>query len=147
MVRSGETERETLRQAAEAATGLLPKLRQDRLNLDARIASLDAIITAWEALSGKRPKKPTLEFPQVSDVDVSTPRDTTTGKHKRGQAAEHVDAILGSGGDYEEPDLRKAIAQQFSVVYGRSTVYTILRRGREAGKYEQEKKRWRMKVA
>jgi hypothetical protein len=39
------------------------------------------------------------------------------------------------------------IAQRFNVVYGRSTVYTQLRRGSEAGKYEQKEKRWRLKVA
>ena len=142
MVRSSETEREALRQAAEAATGLLPKLQQDRSDLDARIASLEAVIAAWEAVSAKRPKKPGSP-PQVSPAAGGAPRGT---KHKRGQAAEHVSAILGSGGDYEEPELRKAIAQRFNVVYGRSTVYTILRRGRNAGKYEQKDKRWRMKV-
>ncbi|MFQ5827533.1 MAG: hypothetical protein ACE5JD_00055 [Candidatus Methylomirabilia bacterium] len=119
----------------------MPKLEQDRADLDDRIASLRAAIAAWEAISGKRPRKsPTPASAESAEAIPSHPI-------KRGQVAQHIDAILKAGGDYDEPDLRKAIFDRFNVVYGRPTIYSALRRGRKIGRYEQKEKRWRMKVA
>lgn len=143
MAEPKQTERETLHRAAEAATALLPKLERKRAELDQKIASLRAVIAADKTMSGKGQAKP--ESPAHVSPDEQKSQETT--KPKRGQVTEHIDAILKSGGQYEEPELRQAIAQRFQVAYGRSTVYTALRRGRDAGKYEQEKKKWRTKVA
>lgn len=144
MGKVSESEREALRHSAEAALAILPKLDQERAELDERIASLRAVVAAHEAMSGKRPKK-LVAAVQVSAGDADKPQEAR--KTKRGQVYEHVDAILSGGADYPEPDIRQMIAQRFNVVYGRSTVYAALRRGREAGKYEQKERRWRMKVA
>jgi hypothetical protein len=139
MVKTPESEREILRHAAEAAAAILPKLEQDRADLDERIASLKAAIAAHEAASGKRSRK------LLQTTAVSGPSDTA--KVKRGQVAQHVESILQGGGDYEEPELRKLIHQRFGVAYGRPSIYSVLRRGLKAGRYEQKEKRWRMKVA
>lgn len=137
-------EKDTLRQAAEAAAGLIAKKEQERAKLDADLARLQAVIDAWETVSGKKPKKaPPLK------IDVSDEINPTDHVQvKRGQVREHVDAILSSGGDYTEPELRKQLMERFNVEYGRPSVYTALRRGRKEGRYEQkEGKRWRLKVA
>ncbi len=134
MTRVGENERETLRQAAEAAQALLPKAEQDRARAVATIERLRAVVSAWEAISGKRPKKPE----ESASGEVAP-------KVKRGQVAEHVEAILRSGGDYEEPEIRKLIAERFHVTYGRPSIYSALRRGIKPGKYELKEGRWRIK--
>lgn len=136
MARAGENEKEALRQAAEAARGLLEKAEKERTKIEATIARLKAVIAAWEEVSGKRPKRA---------GEAPAGEETPKASVKRGQVAEHVDTILRSGGDYEEPELRKLIAQRFSVAYGRPSIYSALRRGARADKYEQKEGRWRVK--
>lgn len=133
VARPSESEREALKQAAMAALPILAKLKEERTDLDKRIATFENVVAAYDESLGKRPRK--------------TTEGQDDQKPKRGQVAEHIDAVLTAGGDYDEPELRKLIAQRFQVVYPRPTVYTALRRGRKAGKYEQKEKRWRMKGA
>ena len=136
-------EKETLKQAAAAAAGLIAKKEQERAKLDADLARLRAVVDAWEAVYGRKPKKaPGLKVDVADSVDV-----TEHVAVRRGQVREHVDAILTSGGDYTEPEVRKQIAERFNVQYGRPSVYTALRRGRKEGRYEVKESRWRMKSA
>ena len=136
-------EKEALKQAAEAAATMIAKRQVERARIENEIARLQAVVDAWDAVSGKKPKK----TPPAMRIDAHD--DVPPSEHvKRGQVREHVDAVLGSGGDYTEPELRKEMALRFNVSYGRPTVYTALRRGGVDGRYEQKDgKRWRMKVA
>lgn len=134
MAKVSEEEKDALRQAAEAAGPILSRLREERADLDERITRFESIIAAYEAVLGKRPRK-------------SAGEDTCGQKPRRGEVAKHIDAILQGGGDYDEPEIRKLIAQRFQVAYPRATVYTALRRGKDAGRYEQKERRWRLKVA
>ncbi len=133
MAKVSEEEKEALRQAAEAAGPILAKLREERTDLDERIARFECVVAAYEAVLGKRPRK-------------SVGEAGSAQKPKRGEVAKHIDSVLQGGGDYDEPEIRKLIAQRFQVAYPRATVYTALRRGKDAGRYEQKEKRWRMKV-
>jgi len=137
-------EKETLKQASEAAAALISRKQQDRAKLDAEISRLQSVIDAWDTVSGKKLKKP---LPlQINVFDEGTGTDHV--QVKRGQIREHVEAVLGAGGDYTEPELRRHMMERFNAEYGRPSVYTVLRRGLRDGRYEQkEGKRWRMKIA
>lgn len=137
MSKVNEAEREAIRQAAEAATTLVEKLERDRTAIDERIASLRAVISAWESLSSKRPRR--------TAISPAPGKGNSTDKIKRGQVVEHIDSILKDGA-YKEPELRKLIAERFQVAYNRSTVYSALRRGEKDERYEQDSKRWRLKT-
>jgi hypothetical protein len=128
--RLSEPEREALRQAAFASAPVIAKLKLERQDLDVRIARLEAVVSAYEELLGKRPKR----------VDGEAP-----GKAPRGQVGEHVDAILAGGGDYKESEIRQAIWERFGIKYARGATYTVLRRG-DGKKYEQKEKRWRLRI-
>jgi len=133
MSRLTQDEREALRQAALAAVPILAKLREEKSDLEARIARFQSIVDAHEESLGRRPK----------------PAAPASGENlmelmRRGQVTEHIDNILAGGSDYKEPELRAAIWQKFGVKYSRATTYTALRRG-EGKKYEQKEKRWRLK--
>ena len=131
MPRVTQDEREALRQAALAAGPILAKLKEQRADLDARIERFQAIVDAHEESLGRRARSST------SDAGAVDPM-------RRGKATEHIDVILGEGGDYKEPELRASIWQKFGIKYSRATTYTALRRG-EGKKYEQKEKRWRLK--
>lgn len=141
MTKISGSERETLRQAAEAAKSLLTKLEQERVELEERATSLRAVIEAWENVAGKRQRKMPPSPPQDQPAAISR------GRVSRGKVAAHVDLVLQSGDAYREPEIRDLIKQRFQVVYGRSTVYATLRRGLDAGKYEQAaNNKWRAKT-
>jgi hypothetical protein len=123
-----EPEREALRQGAFAAAPVIAKLKHERNELDIRIARLEAVVSAYEEILGKRPR-----------------REGEGGKTPRGQVGEHVDAILAGGGDYKESEIRRVIWERFGIKYARGATYTALRRG-EGKKYEQKEKRWRLKI-
>lgn len=133
MAQVSEEEGEALRMAAEAVAPILTKLKEERADLDERIARCESVIAAYEAALGRRPRKPAGE---------AVPGQ----KPKRGEVAKHIDSILQGGADYDEPEIRKLIAQRFQVAYPRPTVYSVLRRGRGAGRYEQKDTRWRMRA-
>jgi hypothetical protein len=135
MTRAGDTERETIRIAADSASKLLPSLHQKRAKLDGQIANLQAVIDAWESISGKRSKTD----PSVQDGGTGAKIRTRV---KRGQVPEHINQILQAGGAYDEPELRKAITEKFGATYSRATVYTSLRRGLKDHKYVQNGKKW-----
>lgn len=129
-VRVNDDEREALKQAALAAVPIVAKLRQQRAELDGRIASMEAILQAYEDVLGVRRTRP-----------------AGPGKMRRGQVMAHIDAVLGRGGDYTEPELRQAIFQNVSIAYSRPTIYSALRRGAKSGRYElKDDKRWRMRA-
>lgn len=134
MSRTTEAEREAIRMAADSAGKLLPKLLQQRAHFESRIASLQAVVDAWKSLSAKPPR--------AAGVEAQTERSGS--RVRRGQVPRHIDQILKDGGEYDEPELRKAIAEKFGADYGRATVYAALRRGRDQDhKYRQNgKKKW-----
>jgi len=134
LARIPEEEREVIRQSAESSAAILPRLERQREALNDRIDKLRMVIQAWEAMSGKRLLKAT----------NNEAGGEAQEKPVRGQVATHIDAILQTGGDFEEPELRTLIADRFHIQYRRSTVYSALRRGLETKKYEQDGKRWRM---
>lgn len=131
MSRITEEEREAIRRAAESAASILPKLEKEREALKDRIDKLRAVTEAWEALSSKRSLRTT----------TNGTVGTVLEKPARGQVSAHIDAILATGGEFKESELRKMIAEQFHVEYQRSTVYSTLRR---ANKYEHDGKKWRL---
>lgn len=136
MAKTNEIERETLRQAAEAATKLLEKLERDRTAMDERITSLRAVVSAWETLSAKRSRRP------AGGTDFA---EGTSSKIKRGQVTEYIDAILKDG-PREERELRRVIADRFQVACRRTTISSALRRGLNTRyEYEQDGKKWRLK--
>lgn len=134
MSRVSQDEREALRQASYAAAPILAKLKEERADLDARIARFEAIVDAHEQSLGRRPRA-------ASSGDGHSAGEGL----RRGRVTEHIDAILGGGGDYKEPELRAAIWEKFGIKYNRATTYTALRRG-DGKRYEQKEKRWRMKT-
>jgi len=132
MARQTGHERETLRISAETATKLLTKLHEERDKIDARITSLEAVVTAYDTLVGRRTKAET---------------ETANGKKRapKGQVLKHVEAVLQDG-EYDEPSLRKAIADKFGANYGRATVYTCLRRGANEHRFLQNGKKWSLNL-
>ena len=131
-MKRGETEREAIRISADASAKLLVSLRQQKEKLENRIASLQAVVDAWNSISGKR------------KVETGS-ADGLAGTRKRvkkGQVSAHIDQVLSDGGEYEEPELRKALADRFNEHYGRATVYTNLRRGEKDHKYVHKGKKW-----
>lgn len=131
MARTTQDEREALRQAAEAVRPKLEKLRQERTVLDERIARLESVVAVYEEACGRRPRQ--------------EGNGAGGNKIKRGQVNEHVAAVLTGGGEHDEPEIRRMIAQRFGVVYSRATVYSALRRGRP--QYEQVGRKWRKQAA
>lgn len=106
------SEEEILAEAAKAAATMLPALEK-------RIAALKAIIEA--AQNGAAPQ--------------AAPSEAA-----RGQAREHVDAILGTGGSYREGQIRKLIAQRFHAAHSRTAIYSVLRRGLKTGRYLRKRR-------
>ncbi len=137
MARTRDNERTTIRHAAEAAAAMLPRLKRERAKLDQRIASLEAVISAYGALTGKR---------QNTTPAATTPASPKRGK--RGQVVEHIDTILRSEAAYDEPTLRQKLAECFEVAYKRSTVYSTLRRFQDKKYvYDATTKLWKLKSA
>lgn len=100
------------------------------------------MVDAWASLSGKRLKSDAIENNAANSA-------ASKGRVRKGEVPSHIDAILKEGGEYEEPELRKAIKDKFGVDYQRATVYTCLRRGLN-DRYTQQGKKWSwnpMKVA
>lgn len=141
MSRPTEDEREALKQAALAATPILERLRREREELNARILRFENIVAAAEDTSGRRTKRAAGPAPAPASNGVAA----DSVKIRRGQAAEHIDAVLKEGGDYSEPELRKQIADRFHITYSRATIYTVLRRGLGKRYDLKDKRRWRMR--
>jgi len=131
MVRRSGHERETLRISADAATKLLVKLHEARTHLDERIANLQAVVDAWESISGKRVK-----------VEAVPAGGATRQRHPKGQVSAQIEQILQDGREYDEPTLRKALEEKFGATYTRATVYTSLRRGAAENKFIPSGKKW-----
>lgn len=134
-----DEEREKIRGAAETAASVLQRLRVERAELDAKIARFENVVQVYEEAIGRRPR------PAVADSGEQS-EPLRIRRHRKGEAASHIDTILSGGGDYDSRELREAINSQFGVRYPRTTLLAVLFRGRESGKYEQKELRWRMKA-
>jgi hypothetical protein len=130
----GKDEKDTLREAAEAAESLLPKYERQRATLDRKINSLRAVIDAHREITGKRGHAP---------AEATTPPGGQRQRHARGQIGRHVDAVLEGGGPLNEPTLRERIFEDFGIRYPRNTVSSALKRGEKAGRYTKEGGEWR----
>jgi hypothetical protein len=135
---SHNDETQILREAAKAASSLLPQLEEQRANLDQRINALRAMLTAWEALSGKSIES------QAPPARSST--QSTSTRVPKGEVSDRIDQILVDGQSYDAPQLRNLIAQRFESEYNRATIYAALRRGTLSGRYERDGNGWRMKT-
>jgi len=110
---------------------VLAKLKEERDDLNRRISTLEGILSSYEdALGGRRARRSV----QEDGGDSEQPR--------RGQVHEHIEMVLGSGGEFTEPELRAELATRFGVKYSRGTVYSALQRGKGI-KFEVKEKRWR----
>lgn len=136
MARVSDGERETLRQAADSANSMLPKLRQQADELAQRIVSLESIVKAYELMNPGRKQK--AESDQGSQV--TTPKK----RSPKGQVAMHVDSVLSDGAEMDERAVRDKIEQQFGLRYGRPTVYTALRRGFKQHRYVKNGTKWKL---
>ena len=148
MSKTTEAERDALRQAAEASAVILEQLEREQSKLSERIASLRAVVQAWEFLSGKRTQKSSYRVVSTELTQLplrETLQATQTRRARKGKVMEHVDAILCSGGEFEERELRRQIEQRFGVSYGRPSIYSALVRGKKEGKYEQFGRIWKEK--
>lgn len=128
-------EKETLREAAEAATALLPKFQKQRAKADNQIARLQAVIDAWAAVSGKRQK--------ATSPGAAQPGVEERKRHPRGQADLHIDAALAEGRSMDESSLRDRIKELFGVLYPRTTIQATLRRGEGKKKYQSVDGKWK----
>ena len=137
MSKASENERTTIRQAAKAAMAMLPRLKRQRADLDQRMASLEAVISAYGALTGTR-----------HNTTPAAAIPTSPNRVKRGQVVEHIDTILRSEAAYDEPTIRQKMAECFEIAYKRSTVYSTLRRFKDKKYvYDETTKRWKLKSA
>jgi hypothetical protein len=136
MARVSDSERGALRQAADTARSVLPKLRDQRASLEERIASLESVIKADELFNGTR-REDSSQASSVSDSPKSQ-------RVRKGQVARHVDEVLSEGTAMDEPTIREKIGAKFGESYGRATVYTALRRGARNHRYLKDGKLWRL---
>jgi transposase len=112
---------------------VLAKLKEERDDLSRRITTLEGIVSSYEdALGGRRVRRPAHEGGEGEGAQ----------QPRRGQVHEHIEMILGSGGEFTEPELRAELAARFGVTYSRGTVYSALQRGK-AVKFEVKERRWR----
>ena len=126
-------EMEILRQAAEVATSVLPRLEKERAEIDKHIANLRSLLSTWESLTG-----------DMTETTSSVP-EIQPQRAPKGEINRYIDSILGDGIGYREPEIRATIAQRFGAEYGRSTSYAALRRGEREGKYIKDGELWRLK--
>lgn len=137
MARISDNEREAIKQGADAARTALPKLRQQRADLDERISSLESLIKADDLFNGPRKTKA-----ETSDVgEVSEP---TRKRVRRGQVPKHIDAVLADGIAKDEPTIRQKIKETYGETYGRATVYTALCRGAKDHRYLKDGMKWKL---
>lgn len=137
MARISDNEREAIKQGADAARTALPKLRQQRADMDERILSLESLIKADELFNGARKTK-------AETSDVGEFGEPQRKRVRRGQVAKHVDAVLADGIAKDEPTIRQKIKETFGENYGRATVYTALRRGAKDHRYLKDGMKWKL---
>lgn len=132
MARVTDKERDALRGAAETANAVLPRMREDLQKLQQRIAHMEAVVFAYEALLGKREKL-------NGAIDSAIAQKKT--RAKRGLVSEQIFMVM-AGKELEIREIRDAIQREFGVSYGRNTIFTVLKR--ETSKFHKVgENRWR----
>ena len=131
-------EREVLRQAAEAAAGLLPKLGREREALDARIAAMHKVVEAYELTIGRRSRRAPDPGPQLG-VD-GKPKERQP-RARRGRVAARVGDVLRDGEPREIPAILQLIKERFQEDYAPTSVRSVLNRKKDI--YTVEAGRWR----
>lgn len=130
-----DAERDALKSAAETATTVLPKLREERENLDRRIGTMEAVIAAYEASQGRR-------YKPATPVNPDDPTPPKRKRAKKGQVSTEIESVL-SDREMELREIRDAIRQRFGTEYARNTLLTVLQREETKFKRIGERK-WRI---
>jgi hypothetical protein len=134
MSRVLDGEKEALKQAADAASGMIVKLRAQRAQIDERLAALQHVVDAYEVTSGKR---------HPSLIGSTSRSDEKRKRAKKGQVAQQIEAALSDGAEREVKELRDKIENMFGIHYGRGTIYSAL--GREENKkFVRSGNRWKI---
>jgi hypothetical protein len=136
MTRITQAEKDVVRKAAEEAAALLPKLREDKADLERRIERLESYVRHWDEMSGKRPKEQGEGAAETGDV-------TKKSRAKKGQVLAHVEAVLNTGGEMDPSDINAAIDLRFGEKYGRSTIYNALAQGEKKNRLVKEGNKWK----
>jgi hypothetical protein len=136
MVRGLDGEKEALKQAADAASAMIPKLQAQKAQIEERIAALKSVVDAYETTCGKRSK-----------ISTSAPSDQTNEapkkRAKKGLVIEEIEAALGDASVLEVKDLRDKIERMSGNHYGRGTIYSAL--GREENKkFVRSGNKWKL---
>lgn len=131
-MRTTDAEKDALRQAAEAAGAILPKLREQRENLDRRISHMEAVVSAYEATTGKKSR---------ASADTETRPDRKPTRAKKGQVTEQIEAVL-AGNEMTLKDIGTAIEQKFGGRWNRNTIYTAMHR--DGIKFQRSGQYWKM---
>jgi hypothetical protein len=139
MARISNDEREKFRSAADAARAMLVKLRSEAVAIQEKIATCEHIIKADELFSGRRKA----ETESDSGDGAAATKDVKK-RGKKGEVGKHIDAVLADGSSMDEPTIRQKIKEVFNVNYGRATVYTNLRRGRDEHRYIKNGTMWKL---
>src|SRR5258708_26138471 len=96
-------EKEALKQAADAATTMIPKLQAQKTQSEERIDALKSVVDAYETTCGKRSK-----------ITASTPSDQINEapkkRAKKGVVIEEIEAALGDATELEVKELRDKMA-------------------------------------
>ena len=124
-----------IRQTALAAEALIREHER-------QIAALRQIVEAWKTISVNGSGSG-----NVAGEPGIRRRATEQGlRAAHGQVVKHVHAVLSDGQEYTPAQIRDLCAGKFAAIYSRDTIFSILRRGREARRYENRDGRWRMKA-
>ena len=134
---AGTDERDVLRQAADAATALLPKLERKRDMIEARISALRKIVDAHELMIRRGGGRPTDS--DIQNGDQAAPRERR--RAKRGRVAGRVAEVLADGEPREIPAILELIQERFGERYSSTSVRSVLNRKKDL--YRVERGRWR----
>ena len=129
-------------EAAEYAASQLPVLEQSRAQLDKRIASLRAVITAWQELSGEESALNETFIP----ARTASKRAYPYRRNPPGQARQHIVQILSKGEFHTIASLMEQLKEIFGIDYPRSTVSVILKQGIAQGTLIKERDKWGIKT-
>ena len=136
MVRALDGEKEALKQAADAALALIPKLQAQKAQLEDRISALRAVVDAYETNSGKRTKTAT-------NTSSDQPGEPPKKRAKKGLVAEQIEAALSDASVLEVKELIGRIERLAGTRYGRATIYSALAR-EENKKFVRSGNKWKL---
>jgi len=120
MTRIPDAEKEALKQAADAASAMIPKLMAQREQIDDRLKALQTVVDAYAITSGKKPMRP-------SPNSSGSTTDEKPKRAKKGQVVEQIEIALGADA-LDVKELRDRLHSLFGTRFGRGTIYAALSR-------------------